>query len=205
MVQFAALHLGFVLALVLLLSLQLVAAELDLLAYVVLATYSSVFLALALLLLHFGPFWGGALGWQPGQPRARVARWAGVISIAGGLAVAAGGAGLGPSEGVVGAVVVWQDIVGEGRVSLRGAVSILHFFLYHLYVAETWGLNVLIGLGLVLALLILGVRWAAWGRSLEEARLGGVGVHQTRERVRVVTSFRRQVRRANTTRVRTKR
>ncbi len=85
-------------------------------------------------------------------------RWAGVISLAGGLGVVVGGAGLGLSEGGVGAVIVWQDIGGEGRVSLRGAVSVLHFFLYHLYVAETWGLNVLIGLGLVLALLILGVR-----------------------------------------------
>ena len=50
------------LSLILTLVCLLIQSELDLLAFLLLATYASVFIALALLSLHFGPFWLRASG-----------------------------------------------------------------------------------------------------------------------------------------------
>ncbi len=55
-VQYATLQLSLVLTAILTLVALLLVVELDLLAFVVLSTYASVFIALALLALHFGPF-----------------------------------------------------------------------------------------------------------------------------------------------------
>ena len=56
-VQFVSLHLALVLSSILVVVCLLLCAELDLLGLLILATYASVFIALALLALHFGPFW----------------------------------------------------------------------------------------------------------------------------------------------------
>lgn len=55
-VQFVALQLSLVLGVILVLALGLLQIELNLLAYLLIATYASVFVALMLLALHFGPF-----------------------------------------------------------------------------------------------------------------------------------------------------
>lgn len=56
-VQFVSLQLALVLTGILTITCLLLCAELDLLGLLILATYASVFIALALLALHFGPFW----------------------------------------------------------------------------------------------------------------------------------------------------
>jgi Na+/proline symporter len=121
-----ALQLSLVLTAVLVLVALLLANELDLLALVILSTYASVFIALALLALHFGPFWLRAS--SPDQRGGFVARvlplalagltcwWVGVY-IPAAYCTTSGAVGLG---------VLWQDLALDTRVRVGGYVGLTH-------------------------------------------------------------------------------
>ncbi len=182
-------------------------------AYVLAATYASVFLALAFLLLHFGVFWGAAV-WQPrGRLLRQCSALGGVLcallglGLVGGLCSSRVPTILGPAGcgSTTGLGLAWQDLPSELRIGARSYTGLQHLFFYHLYVIETLGLNLIICFGLAAALVILSLRGAGLGRepgAAAEARGGRGG---ERERLRVVAHVRRQTRRANTTRLRSNR
>jgi hypothetical protein len=112
MVQYAILQLSLLLALLGVLITWLWFAELDLVAYVLAATYASVFLALAFLLLHFGLFWGAAV-WQPrGRLTQRYGILGGVLCVLLGLGLVGGLCG--PRVPVMGGPVSCGSLVGLG-------------------------------------------------------------------------------------------
>ena len=139
------------LSLVLMLILSIVALlllfELDLLGTFILAVYSSVFIALALLALHFGPFWASAQL----QGRSSTQRYRGLLALALGLGSFTAYAGFGSVAGaaVPSLLPLFHDLSAEQAGSLVGASGTLHWLFYRLMALETAGLNVYLFLGLL--------------------------------------------------------
>lgn len=105
----------------------LMALELDLLGTFILATYSSVFVALFLLALHFGPFWmpSGFVGER--QTGAGFGLWGGC------LAASFASSLLFQPEALTGAwegnwvlSILWQDLQGSAQSGLWSIGAVLH-------------------------------------------------------------------------------
>lgn len=164
---------------------------LELFGLAVLMTYSSVFLFLSI----FAVYLGGA--WSAGGR----ARWGGVLA----LALAAGVAGffvfaLGAQSGWCGLEVVWEDGYAALNQVCTSAMTLVHMFFTRVFVLEALLLNVYILLGLVVALLILGLVVTIGGGLGRGLRLGH-GLRQTR-RLATPKSSRRSWRRRNSSIVR---
>ncbi len=109
--------------------------------------------------------------------------------------------------GVWALALLWQDFGLDLRVRVGGYVGLTHWLFFRLFVLETLGLNLYLFIGLVVALGLLAFRYS-W---LDAANLSSAlpsprgGIAQSTvvgDRLRVVTKFRRQVRRTNASRLR---
>lgn len=103
--------------------------------------------------------------------------------------------------------MLWQDLGHDMRVRAGGYVGVVHLLFFRLFVLETIGLNLYLFLGLVAALAMLAFRYALVdGAVLTSAFSVGRNSSNSRgmsgDRLRVVTRFRRQVRRTNSSRLR---
>ena len=157
--QYASLQLSLVLTTILSLVCLLTSVELDLLALVIFSTYSSVFIALALLALHFGPFWLRAAhdtGLQPPHQRGVA-----LLALVGGAGLLGlGGAWASTADTDVWALaVLWQDFGLDLRVRVGGYAGLTHWLFFRLFVLETLGLNLYLFVGLVVALALLAFRY----------------------------------------------
>lgn len=183
--------------------------ELDLLATFILAVYSSVFVALALLALHFGPFWSPAVVRATLVGRSlRVVLYAAFI-LASLLTSTAWAYTSGSISTIATVNCLYQDLYAEHPESLTSATGVLHWLFYRLLVVETIGLNVYLFLGLTGTLTFVYLR-AAW---LDAAHLSVLALQGGRRpnaladagmRTRVVARLRRQTRRTNATQLRFK-
>ncbi len=129
--------------------------ELELLALVLVATYSSVFIALALLALHFGPFW------MPASVQQTTRFWqsgAVVCCIFLGVGAAVGYVSTGASVSSTNLAFLWQDLAATARVRLGSFAGVTHLLFFRIFVCETLGLNLYLFVGLVVALVLLSVR-----------------------------------------------
>jgi len=158
-VQYVALQLSLVLVSILTFVAVLLAAELDLLAFVLLSTYASVFIALSLVALHFGPFWLRAhRGGVGGASAPRMLLGLALVCVCyclGGWT----GAPLVLHPGTPSLGLLWQDLALESRVRMGGYVGLTHLLFFRLFVIETLGLNLYLFVGLVAALVLLAFRY----------------------------------------------
>jgi hypothetical protein len=159
-VQFVSLHLALVLSSILIVTCLLLCAELELLGLLVLATYASVFIALALLALHFGPFWLRATEGLSSAVTPRGLLFFGSFALIGGLAVLQGSTPSSPMSNAGLAVFLWQDLSLDLRVRVGSFVGVTHWLFFRLFVLETLGLNLYLFLGLVVALALLAFRYS---------------------------------------------
>lgn len=159
-VQFVSLHLALVLSSILVVTCLLLCAELELLGLLILATYASVFIALALLALHFGPFWLRATEGLSSTVTPRGLLFFGAFTVAGGLAILQGSAPSNPTSNAGLAVFLWQDLSLDLRVRVGSFVGVTHWLFFRLFVLETLGLNLYLFLGLVAALALLAFRYS---------------------------------------------
>jgi hypothetical protein len=199
-VSYVTLHLALTLSSILGVVCLLLGAELELLGLVILATYASVFIALALLALHFGPFWLRAAGvGAPGSTRTLL------------LLGCLGGVGIVGTVGPVGGSqlswvsVLWYDISTDLACRLGGYVGLTHWLFFRLFVIETLGLNLYLFVGLVVALALLAFRFswldaAGWLQASLRGRRASQPIPG--DRIRLAAKFRRQTRRTNSTRLR---
>lgn len=181
-VKYAATQLSLTLLLVLNLVGLFFGLELDFLGTFILATYSSVFIALSLLSLHFGPFWMPAR--LSSEPRG-LGVW-GLVSLLGlasCLAALFFQVNTAPANLGHGWVfsVLWQDLFAEASTGLWSLSAVLHWLFYKLMWVETLALNLYLFAGLVGAVTILTLRqlWQSGSSqtlsSRAPAQLGALG------------------------------
>ena len=129
-VRYALYALGLLVGGVVLVAGFLFALEFDLLGVMILTTYSSVFILLALLVVQFAPLNGPA-------GRARLEglgrqNWLWGLAVVG----AWGLVGLQPGGGDWVGGILWQDLLGAGGEELAMASSLVHELLYRVFVWE---------------------------------------------------------------------
>lgn len=171
--------------LVLTLSAWLVRLDLDLLAALLAATYGSVLVCLSLVQTHLEGYPGTASA--PGRVGAPL------LSALGLAALLAGAHGGGASGGPAGALFV--DLVAGQGDWLEQVIGAFHMFFYKVAAFEAVLLNLFLLLALIASLSLLNlIGEAGLGRTAPALRGAS--------RVRLVRSFRRQVRRKNSSQVR---
>lgn len=197
--RFVAIQLAYTLTLILLLVGLLVTLGLDLLGLFIGSVYSSVFLALALLALQFGPFWAPAFS-SKAPNTVVLPLWAAVaIVVLNAQLIAKDGLGQGWDGWLL-----WQDLRAD--VGLEGVLqsSLLHWFFFRCFIIEAVGLNLYLFVGLVGVILLLGVRWAhVDARTHSLATIASQRL--TLARVRIIARMRRQTRRTNASQLRYRR
>jgi len=183
-VRYLATHLALVLSWLLGLVVVLLLLGLDLLAVFIASVYSSVFVAVSLLALQFGPFWAAAINTAPGvgSTRGYLPGCLGVLAVILGLVV-----GCEPTVAWEGALL-WQDLAIGLTLPLQS--TLLHSFFFHSFVVETLGLNLYLFLGLVGVVFLLLTRTVGVGGAT------GTGMLLP-TRQRLVARLRRQVRRTH--------
>lgn len=171
-------------ALILILCAWLVRSDLDLLAILIAATYGSVLVCLSLAQTHMDGF-PGLAAQHPARAPLLASLGAGALFALTSGAVSANGP----------ASALFVDLVGGQGDWLEQVIGAFHIFFYKACVLEAALLNIFLLLALVASLSIMGICGeAALGR--QSAPANGAS------RVRLVRSFRRQVRRKNSSRPR---
>jgi hypothetical protein len=208
-VKLLATQLTLVLSLIILTIGMLFLMELDLLATFILAVYSSVFVALALLALHFGPFWMPATQQDDRASAAsRIALLAGSI---GALCLCFFSSLARSSflDSALGWIIdfIWQDVSVDQQPAASSAAGILHWLFYRVFILETIGLNIYLFLGLIGTLTLVCIRsiWLDAASATQKSLQLQKKPEQTFElgaRLRIVARFRRQTRRTNTSQIR---
>lgn len=173
--------------LVLAFSAWLVRLDLDLLATLLAATYGSVLVCLSLVQTHLEGFPGAAAAPRRGGGPALGGLGLGVL-LGSGAAGAPGTAG-GPEA------ALFVDLVGGQGDWLEQVIGAFHVFFYKIAALEAVLLNLFLLLALVASLALLGL--------LGEGGQGQGGpTMRGAARIRLIRSFRRAVRRKNSSQVR---
>lgn len=173
---------------VLTLSAWLVRLDLDLLATLLAATYGSVLVCLSLVQTHLEGFPGSATA--PGRGNGPLLSALGVV-----VWIGAGSVAVRVENGAPVAIGLFVDLVGGQGDWMEQVISAFHVFFYKIAAFEAVLLNVFLLLALLASLSLLNL--------LGEASSGqGGAVMRGAARVRLIRSFRRAVRRKNSSQVR---
>lgn len=163
------------------------------------AVYSSVFLFLTLFSLHLSTYWSSpAL-----EPRPLLNASVSLVWAFSAFLLAP--AWVQSSDKLN---LLWADVTGALQDTSALSADLIHSFFYEVFVCETVSLNVYILLGLVTAVTVFSAFKAKAVRPQKTPNpkvfpkeLGAAKA--TNDKVRAVSSFRRQVRRKNNTNTRT--
>jgi hypothetical protein len=190
--RYVATQLATILSFLLLLVCFLLINGLDLLGLFIASTYSSVFIAITLLALQFGPFWALATVESDVSPYGL--RF-GLLFIVSGLIIS--GWSCVWLEGSWDGWVLWQDCSADLLATWPLQSGILHWLFFRGFILETIGLNLYLFLALVGVLFFINLRWVLDTRAGEMT-----SPIDSLLRLRLVARPRRQTRRTNASQLR---